>query len=186
MRTSARRMMILLGPGLSFGGFSPGDVNQYIDDKVSGYTVQSGFSGMILNIVPRVTASFSPIEYVQIEAVGEIGWGPKMIDKGSSTDLYSFVRYSGGVTVTGHIPLKSYRFSLFGGAGFVYHWMSFEEHAAGTPGARALLGFRMYNKVFTPEIVLMFDYASANDGPFNLNYTGVTLGVNFNFRLFNR
>ena len=199
-RTAARRMMLLLGPGMSLGFFSPGDVNRYMEQQISGATIQSGFSGMFLNIVPRISVGFAPIEYVQITAVGEIGWGPKIIEvqgSSSSSDSYHFVRYSGGGTITGHIPIKNYRFSLFGGGGALFHWMSFEEFEAGGPGARAVLGFRMYNKTFTPEIVLMFDYAHAKHQgttsdphtgvvtpiTFDLNYTGVTIGVTFHFKV---
>ena len=197
-RTAARRMMLLLGPGMSLGFFSPGDVNRYMEQQISGASIQSGFSGMFLNIVPRISVGFAPIEYVQITAVGEIGWGPKIIEvrgSSSSSETYHFVRYSGGATITGHIPIKNYRFSLFGGGGALFHWMSFEQFEAGGPGARAVLGFRMYNQTFTPEIVLMFDYAHAKyEGiisdpytgadtlvSFDLNYTGVTIGVNFHF-----
>ena len=199
-RTKARRNLLLLGPGMSLGFFSPGDVNKYMKAQLGSATVQEGFSGMFINIVPRISVGYAPIEYVQITAVGEVGWGPKIIEtRGSSTstDTYHFVRYSGGATITGHIPIKDYRFSLFGGAGVLFHWMSFEQFEAGAPGARALLGFRVNNRVFTPEIVLMFDYAHATyEGSetdpysgvvtpitFDLNYTGVTIGVNFHFKV---
>ncbi len=200
MRTTARRMMIMIGPGLSLGIFAPGDVNDWLDGKFGSSTVE-GTPGMYINFVPRISAAFSPIEYVQIQAVGEIGWGPKMVQRsGGSSDIYSFTRFSVGTVVTGHLPLKNYRYNLYGGAGFLYHWMSFEDFSGDTPGARAVLGFRIYNRTFTPEIVLTFDYARAttaieNIDPhtgmpsvrdFTLDYTGVTIGANFHFNLFNK
>jgi len=191
LRTSARKLMFLLGPGFSFGIFSPGDVNNYLEEKTSSYSMESGFSGMFLNLVPRFSFAFAPIQYVEIEAVGEFGWGPKIISvKGGDSKVYSFIRGSVGATVTGHIPLKNYKYALFGGAGFMYHWMAFEDYDANTPGARAVLGFRIYKKTFTPSILVIFDYARATDvsqaTPFELNYTGVMIGANFHFRVFSR
>jgi len=186
VRTSARRWMLLMGGGFSFGFFSPGDVNNYIEGGLGNAKVEQGVSGMFLNLVPRLSIAFAPIEYVQVTAIGEIGWGPKIIQvrgSSSSSTSYSFVRYSGGAIVTGHIPLKNYRMSLFGGGGIMYHWMEFEGYEAGTPGFRGLVGLRIAKKVFTPEIWLGMDYAKANDGGFELNYTGVTIGATFHFKV---
>lgn len=208
-----RKLMLMLGPGFSLGFFYPQDVNRYMenwqDSQADMVVEESGFTGMILNLVPRLAICFAPIEYVQLQALAEIGWGPKIISvQNADTEVFHFVRYSLGGTLNGHLPLKHGKYSLFLGGGVLYHWMRFEDYAADTLGYRGLVGFRIYlsNKRFTPEVFVAFDYAKAGTGkPINaapttnpdgsigptvssgkeleLNYTGVMIGANFYFKL---
>ncbi|MDD5309240.1 MAG: hypothetical protein PHU25_18150 [Deltaproteobacteria bacterium] len=201
-------MMFLLGAGVSFGFFDPGDVNTYIEDYVGSLsaTTESGFSDMIMNIVPRVTLDFAPIEYVQIQAVGEVGWGPKIVSVvGGDSESFNYMRYSVGGMVNGHIPVRDGRNSVYLGAGVLYNWLSFEEFKASTPGYRGQVGFRFYLERFVPEVFVAFDYIRAEtgkpmsvekipnpDGTFTtvesskkmtLDYTSFLVGANFYFDL---
>jgi hypothetical protein len=200
LRDSPRMLMFLLGPGFNLGIFRPKDVGRYIDEVVNADSaqVQEGFTDMVINIVPRITFKFLPIEYVEIEAVAEIGWGPKaVVVVGGSSESFHFVRFSAGGTVSGHIPLRNYRNSLFFGGGVLYHSMRFEDYEAGTPGYRGQMGFRFYGRRFTPEIFASFDYIKGYSGKaftydnertkeMVLNYTGGMIGANFLFNIIHR
>lgn len=190
-------MMLHLGVGLSAGFFSPGLVNawmrQWRDDLPGLVTVQSGDVEMSTNFVPRLTLNFAPITYLQIQAVGELGWSPKFISVNSKMNYFEFMRYSVGGNLVGHLPLKNHRLSLFLGAGALYHVMKFKDFEGATVGFRALIGVRVYVKRIAPELFLAFDYANAPTGRtfvsgststrMELNYTGVIVGFNFYFNL---
>lgn len=192
-------MSVFLGPGLSFGFFYPADVNSYMEawvDRQGTVVSQSGFTGMFLNLVPRVTFEFLPLPYLGIQAVGEVGWGPKILSvSGGDSEFFNFMRYSGGGGVNGYLPLKQGSMALLAGGAVLYHHMDFDGYAKGTVGFRGKLGLRIYNRRFTPEIVVAFDWARAeldrgdphdparSRGPAALNYTGVLIGANFYFNL---
>ena len=193
-RKGPRKLMFLIGPGLSLGIFYPSEVNNYMErwlDNQGTVVSKSGFTGMFINIVPRVTMEFLPIEYVGIEVLGELGWGPKIISiEGGDSKIFSFVRYSVGGAVNGYIPLSGGRKAIKLGVGGLFHHMSFEGFSTNTVGFRAQAGYRIYQRIFTPEIFAAFDYAKGDVGtpggftsnyPKNLNFTGVIVGVNFYF-----
>jgi hypothetical protein len=117
------------------------------------------------------------------------------------------MRYSGGGTVNGHLPLKGGQLSVFLGAGALFHYLRFEDYSAWTPGARGVAGVRFYVKKIIPVVFLAFDWARSDskekvawlepvldaDGDvvyqntykrIELDYTGVTLGINVYFQLF--
>ena len=83
-----RRNLVMLGAGLSFGFFSPADVNTYLEDWLSGFSAYGyeGTSSLLLYLAPRISFIYAPIEYVQFEVLGEMGWGPKifLFDTGGS------------------------------------------------------------------------------------------------------
>jgi hypothetical protein len=200
-------MSLFVGPGLGLGFFNPSDVNQYMEnwlDSQGSYSVQEGFSGMVLNVVPRISVSFAPIKYLQLQAVGELGWGPKivMVQNGES-EFFNFMRYSVGLMVNGHLPLGNDRYSIYLGGGVLHHWMAFKDYDGSGLGYRGQLGIRFLGRRLIPELYVAFDYATASTGmPLNagkitrsdgsvamgpatgemkLDYTGVTLGAIFYF-----
>ncbi len=204
-----RRRFGLLGPGIGIGCFYPQEVNDYIENwkDLQQAEIESGVTGMFYHIVPKVSFVFGPIEYIQIEVVGEVGWSPKFLAiSGGQSGVFHYMRYSGGGTVTGHLPLKNGKYALFSGAGALFHYLRFEDYSAWAPGARGVLGFRMYRKRVIPEIFIAFDWVrtdsdqevvqtiplTTDDGPayrdearqIEMDYTGVTLGANFYFQLF--
>jgi hypothetical protein len=211
-RSGPRRNLVLLGPGLGFGCFYPKDVNDYIENwtDLQGATLESGFTAMVFNIVPKVAFSYAPIEYVQIQVVGEIGWAPKILAiAGGDTGVFHYMRYSLGGTINGHLPLKGGKLSVLIGAGGLFSWLRFESFGAATPGVRGLVGLRMFLEKLVPEVFLEFNWIKDNsdekhlvpervrsaDGSFTdqvsykqleMSYTGITLGVNFYFQLFGR
>jgi hypothetical protein len=209
-RTGPRRLFGLLGPGIGFGFFYPQGVNDYLEYRkdLQGAEVETGTTAIYYNMVPKVAFDIAPIEYVQFQLVGEIGWAPKFIGvSGGDSGTFHYLRYSGGGTVNGHLPLKGGKYSVFLGAGALFHYLRFEGYSAWAPGARGVAGFRFYRKRVVPEVFLAFDWVRSDsrekiawldpvldaDGNvvyqntykrIELNYTGITLGINVYFQLF--
>jgi hypothetical protein len=204
-------MSLLLGGGASVGAFFPVHVNNYIENwqNSQGDIVirQSGETSMLLYMVPRLTATFAPIEYLQLQAVGELGWSPKIAVVTGARDasqFFNFMRFSGGALVNGNMPLTaSGRFSLFVGAGAFFHYMTFESYAAAAPGFRGQFGGRYRNGRFAADVFIAYDYVdqdtgkpmnsskttnadgslgtSTSAGTMHLNYSGLMVGMNAYF-----
>jgi hypothetical protein len=199
-----RRGLFLIGGGIGIGIFMPRDVNKYLDDwprrQVGLAVEQAGFSEMVINYVPRVTVTYIPIEYVQLQILGEIGWSPKaMTFTGGGgeddTEWFHYVRYSPGALANFHLPVNSNKQSIFVGGGVLYHWLRFEgggeDYKAETLGYRAQIGYRFYIRAFVPEVFVAFDYVKGETGKaipdtqreMTLEYTGGMVGGNFYFDL---
>jgi hypothetical protein len=199
-----RRGLFLIGGGVGIGFFLPGDVNDYLEgwpQREGGLAVQEvGFTEMVVNYVPRVTFTYIPIEYVQLQALGEIGWSPKVMTlqgEGveTKTEWFHYVRYSPGALANFHLPVNANRQSLFVGGGVLYHWLRFtagsDEYKAEALGYRAQIGYRFYIRKFAPEVFVAFDYVKADSGKalpdsnrdMVLDYTGGMVGGNFFFDL---
>ena len=188
-----RSMTFLAGGGIGFGIFSPSDVNEYIEDQLpSNAIIVEGFTEkMLFFYSPKFSLNFAPIEHVQIQALLELGWGPKMVEvKGGDTEFYNFVRLSPGLAVNVHIPMQRKRNSLFFGAGVTYHWMSLKDFDADTLGFRGQAGYRIYLRSGKAiEVFGAFDYAKAGTGKemnddgkeMTLNFSGIQFGVIFYF-----
>lgn len=194
---------VLAGGGFSFGFFSPAEVNKYLARQIGTLGVSDGSSSMSLFLNPRIALSVLPVEYVQFELVGEIGWSPKTFEEPVSgyRKTYDFTRYSVGATVSGHLPLAWRRAAIFIGAGALYHHLGIEGYGADAAGFRAVMGVRFFNlRPLIIDLVGTFDYALATDpdadpvdnalvqpsGPLELDYTGGTLGLNVHYELFSK
>lgn len=197
-----RKGLFLIGAGIGIGIFLPRDVNDYISDWTSdrGATEQLGFSEMLMNFVLRVTATYIPIEYVQLQILGEIGWAPKMMTitgpgVDEETEMFHYVRYSPGALANFHLPVNSNRQAIFVGGGVLYHWLQFEgggaDYKGEALGYRAQVGYRFYVRNFAPEVFIAFDYVKADSNKEKspggedliLEYTGGMVGGNFYFDL---
>jgi len=196
-----RRGLFLIGAGIGIGIFLPRDVNDYLSDWTAdqGASERLGFSEMLMNYVPRVTVTYIPIEYVQLQVLGEIGWAPKaMTISGSGADeseIFHYVRYSPGALANFHLPVNANRQAIFVGGGVLYHWLRFEgggaDYKGEALGYRAQIGYRFYVRAIAPEIFVAFDYVKADSHKaiatgardMILEYTGGMIGGNFYFDL---
>jgi hypothetical protein len=191
-----RRMMLLIGPGYGFSFMYPKKVNDYLEDwkNAQGASVEQGTTAILLSIQPKLAIAFAPIEYVQIQVVGEVGWAPKIIAvSGGDSGVFHYMRYTTGGTVAGHIPISNGRRSLSFGAGGLFNVLKFEDIQEIAPGVRALFGFRFYTRRrFTPEIFAEFNWIRADVSDSDageamdideLNYTSFTIGGNFYFKI---
>lgn len=194
--TGPRKLMLLIGPGIGFSFMYPKEVNDYLDYFVDsqGASMEEGFSGLVLSIQPKLAIAFAPIEYVQIQVVGEIGWAPKIIAVyGGNSESFHYMRYTVGGTIAGNIPLQGGRKAISLGGGALFNVLSFEGIQEIAAGGRGVFGFRFYGrKAFTPEIFLEFNWIRASTGaPMasdpaiigELDYVSATIGGNFYFKV---
>ncbi len=177
---------IYVGMGFGYGIFYPGDVNDYISYELSNVTITQGVTDLFTNFVGRISVTYRVTETIDLCLVGEYAWGPKYFAITNGSDVYyHFDRASPGLLAKFHIPFKSGRHSIFFAPGLFYHSMKFEEFKGNTIGARAEMGFSFNFRKFNLQPFLCYDYAKATDNkygvPFELNYSGVQIGVDFNF-----
>lgn len=186
-----------VGAGFSLGFFNPGGVNGYLEayQRDLGPTIsESGFASMVVYLVPRLAVSVNLGKYVQLSALGELGWGPKVVSSNRESRLFSFLRFSGGLLATFHLPLSVLRGdSLFLGGGPLLHHMRFEEFSATTAGMRVKAGYRLYEGIMMIEGFVAFDYARKETSePMGsgisrlmvLDFSGLMFGATVHFGLF--
>ena len=188
---AAATRTLFVGGGLTFGFFWPGDVNDHMqswqNSQGSVVVQQSGFSEMIFNLVPRLAISVVPIRYLEITAMMELGWGPKIITViNGDSEFFNFMRYSPGAVLNAHIPISDRRDSIFLGGGVFYHHLGFQDFSANAVGFRGQAGYKMFTNSIMVEGFLAFDYTTGDTGmpkvygggEMVLNYTSVQIGFN--------
>ncbi len=194
-----RKLMLLLGPGFGLSFFYPTEVNDYLEywvDRIPyAETSEGSTTAMVLALQPKLAITFAPIEYVQIQLVGEIGWAPKVMAViGGDSESFHFTRFSVGGTVAGHLPLRNGKSSISLGAGALFNVLKFRSLQEVAPGYRGVFGFRFYTRrAFTPEIFVEFNWIKADTGRDptesipgeigNLSYISGTIGGNFYFKV---
>lgn len=178
----------LVGIGIHIGFFNPEDVNQFVEDWLSdeGLIETVGFSDMILNLGLGFDLGYRINDYVELYGTAEYSAGMKYIKVvGGTSKFFNFGRFSPGLVVNALIPLsQNAKNSIFFGGGVFYHAMRFEDFECNAPGYRGHFGISLNNFGFNPQIFLAYDFAKGNDKTnedFELNYSGVQLGVNLNF-----
>jgi hypothetical protein len=195
-------MLVLFGPGFGLSFLYPKEINDYLDywvDNLGTTSTEQGSTAIFMALQPRLSLTFAPIEYVQIQFIlGEIAWAPKiMAVVGGSSESFHYLRVSTGGTVSGHIPLDNGRKSLSFGAGVLFNYLTFDHIAEVTPGYRGIMAFRFYGrKSFAPEIFLEFNWIRADTGRDpdgrspgeigELDYVSGTIGANFYFKVFEK
>ncbi len=168
-KSGPRKLMLLMGPGLGIGFMYPKEINKYIEgwmNSIGAVELNQGSTAMVVCLQPRFSITFAPIEYVQLQFVGEIGWSPKVIAViGGNSKGFHFLRASTGGTISGHIPISNGRCSVSIGGGVLFNYLKFENLKEITPGYRGLFAFRFYTKkAFTPEIFVEFNWIKADTG----------------------
>jgi hypothetical protein len=177
-----RKQKFCFGGGIGIGFFYPQDVNDYIANELpSGETV-FGVNGLYMNLGINLTLGYKIYRNWEFQWLAETYAAPKYVTTNVGDYSYNFWRVSTGVLVNFHIPMNAIgKHSIYFGAGPLFHNMTFKEYNASTVGARFQVGFSINNYKFNPQVYLSGDYASANDGSFNLNYSCFRIGVNLNF-----
>lgn len=169
-------------PSIHFGFFSPDDVNQYIYDDLSNYTITFGTTDLIINFNVGAGFGFRFFNLVEIQPQFEYSIAPKVI---SGADSYSFTKFAGGMMGNFMIPiLQNRKSSIIVGVGMFYNNMSFEEYSGSSVNPRVQTGLSLNNNRFNPQIILAYDLAktTADDAEyFELDYSSFRVGVNLNF-----
>lgn len=175
------------GVGFGFGVFYPGDVNDYIADHTSDIDINAGVTDIFSNYVGRLSFTYRPNRVIDLSLIAEYAWAPKfVVVYGGSNEFYHFDRFSPGILAKLHIPVGSGRHSIFLAPGILLNNMKFEEFEASSIGPRLETGFNFNFGKTTLQPFVCFDYAKAVDDSnpyveFELNYTGVQIGVDFSF-----
>lgn len=170
-------------PSVHIGFFNPEDVNDYIANDLSGYSITMGTTDLILSFNLGLGVGFRFANLVEIQPIVEYSIAPKII--ANIDKSYSFSKFSGGMMANFLVPLADDRkHSIILGAGMFYNNLKFEEFTGNTIDPRFQAGFSLNNNKFNPQILLSVDLAKteADDHEyFELNYTSVRIGVNLNF-----
>jgi hypothetical protein len=185
-----------IGVGFSLGFFWPPDVNGYIQgykDSLGPTLDESGTTTMFVNLVPRIAIAMNIGRYAQVAALGEIGWAPKVVSETNSgnSEVFHFVRYSGGLMFTANLPLSPLRGdSLFAGVAPMVHHMRFEGFEKTAFGIRGVAGYRFYEGILLIDAFMAVDVVKGDTGrPIGfgnqssmvLNYSGVLFGATVYF-----
>ena len=173
------------GVGFSYGIFYPGDVNDYIEYLTANVVVTDGSEEIFRNIVGRISLTYRINKTVDLSLIGEYAWAPTYIVVSGSSDFiyFHFDRLSSGLIAKFHIPVKSGQNSIFFAPGLLYHSMKFEEFKANTLGFRLETGLSFNFNWANLQPFICYDFAKAKDEnyEFELNYSGIQIGVDFNF-----
>jgi len=169
-------------PSIHFGFFNPSDVNTYIENDLSAYSIEFGTTDLVMNFNIGLGASLRFFELFEIQPVFEYSIAPKIISGADKS--YSFTKMSGGVIANLLIPLSdSKKHSIIIGAGMLFNQINFEDFSGSSFNPRFQAGMSLNNKKFNPQLIIAYDMAKANDSEikyFELDYSSVRIGVNLN------
>ncbi len=184
--TTTKNKHFYFGVGISYGFFYPGDVNDYIKADLSHVSITSGVEDMFLNLVGRMSFTIRVHKSIDLSLIGEYAWAPKFIVVSNGGDeYYHFNRFTPGLIAKFHIPIGSGKNTIFFAPGLTYNIMKFEMYKANAPGAKAEIGLSFNFRKFSMQPFICYDYAKAVDDrdghEFELNYSGVQLGIDFLF-----
>lgn len=172
-------------PSIHVGFFDPSDVNNYISEDLSEYTITFGTTDMIMNFTLGIGSSFRFFNLFELQPVAEYSISPKIIS--GADESYTFSKFSGGLIGNFLIPVaKNRKHSILIGGGMIYNNLSFKEFNGSSLNPRFQAGFSLNNNKFNPQIILSIDMAKTTDNSneiqsFNLDYSSFRIGVNLCF-----
>lgn len=174
-----------VGPGISInlGVFNPVEVNEYIADALSSYTIVFGNTDLIMYYELSAFLNFKT-RWVDISPTLSYAMAPKII---IGAESFYFNRVSPGVMANFFIPTGlSGKTAFFIGGGLQYHMMSFDDYEGNDLGFRLQLGYDMQFGSFNMQPILAFNVAKTigtapSASPLDMNYTGGQIGINMSF-----
>ncbi len=170
-------------PEIHFGFFNPEDVNAYIENDLSNYSIVAGTSDMILNFNLGLGFGLRFFNLVEAQPIFEYSIAPKIIS--GADHNYSYSKFSGGMMANFLIPMSpTKKNSIIIGAGLFYNSMTFEDFSGSSMNPRFQTGISLNNNRFNPQVILAYDMAKATDDEFEgfeLDYSSFRIGVNLNF-----
>lgn len=170
-------------PSIHFGFFNPEDVNQFIANDLSNYTIEFGTTDLVMNFNLGLGASLRFFNLFEVQPIFEYSIAPKMVS--GAEHNYSFNKMSGGIIGNILIPFSSSRkHSLLIGAGGLFNQMSFEDFSGSSFNPRVQAGISLNNSKFNPQVILAYDFAKAKadeNENFELDYRSFRIGVNLCF-----
>jgi hypothetical protein len=190
-----KKVIVKPGISLGFGIFYPKEINDYIENDLSGYIATN--ENLYLNLFLRGSLGIHLAKFIALEPVAEVAIAPKIVIGAGNKSLI-FGRVSSGVLADFYIPMGSGRNSFMLGGGALYHYMWFKDYSGSTIGPAIQAGISLNSgKSFNPEIFAGVNYAVAKgkyrgslfDQPLylplelELSYTDFHIGVRFNFKM---
>ena len=176
-----------MGGGGAFGIIYPREVNDYLHlwMRAQGEmsAVEEVYTDMVFSYVPRFAVSYSPVEYVALEAFAEFGWAFKVLaGESGEKDVFHFLRFSLGLNVVFHLPVNGGENTFFAGPGIEFDLLRFEQYRADTPGFRGTVGYRFYLKQLVADIsgavlISRAESNAINGATMELNYTSFLFGA---------
>lgn len=175
-----------VGAGFSFGFFNPSDINDYIADDLDFHNmiVQTGFSGMFLNIGGRFFVGYKTDINLGVETFLEGAIGPKIISvNGGGGMAYLFNRFSPGVKLTYNLQLSK-KSSLVFGTGPMFNNMNFKVDgdkiiSGASLGSKFEVAYQFNQRHIAPRAFIDVDFAKVKSKVIEMNYSGVQIGVAF-------
>ncbi len=152
------------------------DINNYIADQLSGYSV-TGSTNLFLLIETGINFRIRPLKFFGVRMGGEAYIAPKIVrgDVAGSFFLYGGSLYAVGVF---YIPFR--KASILFGAGPEFHLTTFEEYFGCGLGFRGEVGVDFCNKEIS-ILVRVAHIKDKDDSNFDMSLTGVGLRVGFFF-----
>jgi hypothetical protein len=137
---------------------------------------------LVVNYAGRVSLTYRFSKTIDLSLIAEYAIAPKYI---YGYDIfYHFDRLSPGLIAKFHIPVKSGQNSIFFAPGLLYHSMKYEEFKANTLGFRLETGLSFNFSKVNLQPFISYYFAKAIDNSyyeFELDYSGIQIGVDFNF-----
>jgi hypothetical protein len=173
-----------VSPSIHIGFFSPDEINEYIENATSSLSLTSGNKEMMINFNGSLGFGFRFFNLAELQTVTEYSIAPKsfLVSNGENMS-FTFSKFTAGLMANIMIPLTTNerKTSAIIGGGILYHNMSFEEYQATKVAPRIQAGLSLNNNKFNPQILISYDMAKADDNGFELDYSGVRIGVHLNF-----
>jgi hypothetical protein len=174
------------GLGIGVGFFAPKGVNDYIKADLSNYITTNESLFMYEEVNAFLNFKF---RYFDITGIAEFALGPKFVVGAGNNTSYFFNRFSPGVLANVFLPTgSSGKYALFLGGGIQYHMMTFEGFSGQTLGFRGQLGYDLQvGRVdIQPTLAVNLipkvrDKIEIDNTTYDMNYTGVQIGVNVSF-----
>lgn len=177
---------IQFGFGYSLGFFNPDVINDYIYLRLhqQHLVMQEGTSDMFLNVGGRIFAGYKTDINLGFEVFLEGALGPKIIYAAYDDDMtFLFNRLSPGLKITYDIQVGR-KSSIILGGGVMFNSLIFKENSDKLYFARSLGGkfsvaYQINFKHIAPRVFVDIDIAKAKDNGFELDYSGVQIGLAF-------
>ena len=175
---------IQAGVGFSFGFFNPADVNDYIDWRLQGASMETGFSEIIMHFGGKAFVGYRADNNLGIEAFLEGNIAPKILSVSNGEDLNIMLnRVAPGVQLSYDIRLGK-KHSIILGAGPTYNMISLRDDgdkvaSASAIGGKFTVAYQFSHKHIAPRAFIDIDYAKATDNGIEMNYSGVQIGLAF-------
>ncbi|GHT19318.1 hypothetical protein AGMMS4957_03300 [Bacteroidia bacterium] len=180
----------LYGAGGDLGFFHPSAFYDYVERYAAANNLESTSSIDGLNFAPRAFVGYRLNPRIDLMLVGEYAISQKTTYLKTNVglgDKFGFNKLSGGLLLTYNIVPLTPKMGIIVSGGILYNHITMEGNKESLR-SNSSIGFRLQSGVgfystdkFSLQSLIGYDYARANDRGFDLNYSGVKIGINIIF-----